>query len=391
MVSVGYGIAYPFGVIGVVLFMQLIPRFSNLGESGEGTGDGDNQTESEDAIDTKKFEVSNPQFDGKSLAQLDLHRITETTISRVRHKDTVSTAGPETILHLGDIVLAVGTRNELDKLELIFGPESQADMKTDDDILAREVYITEPRVIGKTLAELNLAKRFHIIISRVSREDLKLIPTGNLRLELGDLLRIVGNREDCQQFAQQVGRREKRVHETHIFPFSLGIVFGVILAYMPISLPGGLDFRLGLAGGPLLVGIVLGYYGGFGRLRLHTPYAVRFLLRELGLVFFLAGAGTAAGASFLSVFRDQGFTLIAAGMVITTIPLLFSYVLSKYYFQLDLASAMGAVCGSLTSTPGLGAVTKSLDSDEPAISYAAVYPLSLIFVTVASQLLCLFL
>ena len=161
------------------------------------------------------------------------------------------------------------------------------------------------------------------------------------------------------------------------------------LGYFPINLPGGITARLGLAGGPLMVGLLLGYFGGFGRLRLHTPYAVRYLLRELGLVFFLAGAGTKAGSQCLEVFRENGLGLILAGAIVTTVPMLVAYLLTRYAYRLDLATSLGAVCGGMTSTPGLGAACASMESDEPALAYVTVYPIALIAVTITAQILAL--
>jgi len=204
-------------------------------------------------------------------------------------------------------------------------------------------------------------------------------------------VRVVGGPQECDAFIAFVGQRERRIHETTIFPFALGIVLGVTLAYLPIPLPGERSVRLGLAGGPLLVGLLLGHFGGIGRMRLHTPYAVRYLLRELGLVFFLAGAGTRAGAHLPEVLLQHGTSLLIAGVSITCLPLLLSFLSATRLFGLDLCDSLGALCGSMTSTPGLGAACASCDSDEPALSYSAAYPVALIAVTVTAQLLALLL
>jgi putative transport protein len=380
-VSVGYGIAYPFGVICMVLFAQVLPRLLN-DKSSPREEDG-----KKSSISSKQYRIENPRCEGKTLSELHLHRMTEATISRVWHEGSVLPARPDVVLQKGDVVLVVGTARELAKCEFIFGSETSVEMRASGNVVARDVFVSESQVAGKTLAELQVTESFGVVISRLSREDIEFIPKGRLRLEIGDWIRIVGNPEDCSAFAAFVGQNAKRIHETSILPFSIGIVLGVILAYFPISLPGGISIRLGLAGGPLFVGIVMGHFGGIGRLRLRTSYAVRYLLRELGLVFFLAGAGTTAGAQFLAVFREQGSSIILAGVMVTTVPMLTAFLLTHYYHKFDLPNSLGAVCGIMTSTPGLGAVSASMESDEPALAYATVYPIALIVVTIVAQIL----
>ncbi len=388
-VAIGYGIAYPFGVVGVVLFAQILSRIARKGSPTADASSSWGTRSAKSGIEIKQFRVANPQCDNKTLADLRIHGMTTANISRVKHEETITTAKPSTVLHVGDVVHAVGAPKELAKLEWIIGPETQVEMHSTEHVVARDVFVSEHRAAGKTIGELQVSKQFGVVIARVSREDIEFVPTGSFRLEMGDLLRIVGSPEDCESFIRFVGQHEKRIHETTILPFSIGIVLGVVLGYVPISLPGGITARLGPAGGPLLVGLLLGYFGGFGRLRLRTPSAVRYLLRELGLVFFLAGAGTSAGAECLEVFKQQGILLVMAGIVVMLVPMVLAYLLARFYFRLDLSNSLGSICGGMTSTPGLGAVCTSLDSDEPALAYATVYPIALISVTIMAQILAL--
>ncbi|MFH1743588.1 MAG: TrkA C-terminal domain-containing protein [bacterium] len=390
-VSVACGIAYPFGVVGVVLFVQIISRRSRKDKESAESPVAAKKDRERFHLPMKQYRVDNPQCEGKTLSQMDLHRMTSANISRVKHGDSVVPARPDTVLHVGDIVLAVGPLKELTKFEWLLGPETSTEMHSSKDVIARDVYVSENRVAGKTIAELQVGERFGVIISRHAREDIELVPTGESRLEIGDLIRIVGSPVNCETFIDFVGQHEKRIHEITILPFSMGIVLGVLLGYLPIDLPGGITARLGLAGGPLFVGLLLGYFGGFGRLRLHTPYAVRYLLSELGLVFFLAGAGTQAGAKFMVVFLQKGEILLLAGAIVTIVSTVSAYLLARYVFRLDLPVSVGAVCGGMTSTPGLGAARTGMESDEPALAYATVYPIALIAVTVAAQALSLLL
>ncbi len=392
-VSVGYGIAYPFGVVGVVLFVQIIPRLLKNGQAGESESSAASPAKPKRRLRSKQYRVENPQCDGKTLAELDFHSMTSANISRVWHQGAVTPALRDSTLHVGDVVLAVGAAKELAKLVFLLGPEVDLEgiFKETENVIARDVFVTEGDVAGKTIGELQINERFGVVITRVWREDFDMVPTGKFRLEIGDLLRCVGRPEDCEVFEKSVGQHEIRIHETTILPFSLGVVLGVIVGMTPIPLPGGITARLGLAGGPLLVGLLLGYFRGLWGLRLRTPYAVRYLLRELGVVFFLAGAGTNAGEQFLGVLQEQGGTLVLTGAVVTLVPMVLAFFFTRYVYKLDTGSALGTVCGSMTSTPGLGAVCANMDAEEPTLAYATVYPVALIAVTVAAQVLSILL
>lgn len=387
-VSVGYGIAYPFGIFGIVLFVQVLPRI--LCRKDPTHADRVSvAADIEAPILTRKFRVENPQCIGKSLSELGLHGMTHTNISRIHRGDRVLAAKWEMDFQSNDVVLAVGTDADLSKLQIILGPEVHEDFPLSPDVIAREVYVSEKRVAGKSLSELAIPEHFGVVVTRVAREDIELVPTGAKRLEIGDLLRIVGSPEDCEAFIAYAGKDEKKIHETTILPFAVGIVLGVLLAYLPIPIPSGTPIRLGLAGGPLFVALLLSYLARVGSLSMRTPYAARYILRELGLVFFLAGAGTEAGAHFIEVLQSEGVSLLFAGMGVTCTPILVAFALTHWVYGFDLPSTLGTVCGAKTSTPGLGAACSAVDSDEPALAYAAIYPIALIGVTVAAQILAL--
>ncbi len=386
-VSVGYGLAYPFGILGVVLFVQIAPRLVKPRPSPPGHGNGVKTSLISDSIITRKFRIENPHCEGKRLEDVRLHGWADVTIARIKRDGKIIPGKWETVLKLGDVVLAVGTVADLEKMEVLLGPETDQEIPLSQDVVTREVYVSEHRAAGKSLSELRVSQRFGVVVTRLDREDIEVVPTGKMPLEIGDLLRIVGNPEDCEAFINFIGRNEKKIHETPILPFAVGITLGILLAYLPIPLPGGVTVRLGLAGGPLLVALVLSYLGRVGHFQMRTPYAARYLLRELGLVFFLAGAGTQAGAHFVEVLREQGLPILCAGALVTTTPVLVAFFLTWYVFRFDINSCMGTVCGAKTSTPGLGAACAALESDEPALAYAAIYPVALIAITAAAQIL----
>jgi putative transport protein len=200
-------------------------------------------------------------------------------------------------------------------------------------------------------------------------------------------VRAVGHEAEINTFAQMVGIREQRIHETGIPTFAFGLVIGLLLGMIPLPLPGDTEVTLGLAGGPLFVGLLLGHFGRIGKLRVHVPAAGRYLMRELGLVLFLVYAGTSAGATLVETVQTHGLSLAILALLTVSYGLVVGFVMSYVAFKQSSASTVGLTCGAMTSTPGLGAAAAQFDSDAPALAYATVYPLALVTMTVTAQLL----
>lgn len=387
LVTVGYGVAYPFGVIGVVLFVQLLPRLVkvNLNAEEQRLKSMEQDTEK---LQRRQFRVSNPACIGRTLAELNVHRLSAVNITRISREQRVLPARRDVVLQDGDILVAVGRRDELDKLPVLFGEEVQGEeVFNTTDVVARDVIVSNEAMVGHSLAELQLPAAYGVVISRVFREELDFTPTGDYVLELGDTLRLTGSRQDCERFVEAVGQQEKRIYETSMTALSLGIVLGVLLAYHEFSLPGGATFRLGLAGGPLLVSLVLAHFGRVGRLNIRIPRGAKYVLQQLGLVLFLAGAGTAAGNGLGPILSQSGLTLLVAGALITLISAAVGLAASWWWFRLDFLSVLGAISGAMTSTPALGAVSDLTSRPEPVLAYTGVYPVALIMITVISQFL----
>ncbi len=389
--SVGYGIAYPFGVIGVVLFVQLLPRLLRVDLREEERKVRESQPPGR-RIHRRIFAVSNPACSGRSLLELKLHRLIEVNISRIRREGRVLAVKPETRLQLGDMVVAVGRMEDLDKLRIVFGEETQEeDIFNTQDVIARDALVTNPRMAGKSLSRLGVFEEYGVVVTRVFREDMEFVPTGSFILEDGDLIRITGAKEDCDRFIVEIGQQEKSIHETNILALSLGIFGGLLLGIIELPLPGGASFRLGTAGGPLLVSLLLAHYGRVGKLNIRIPRGAKYIMSQLGLVLFLAGAGTAAGRSFVEVLAASGLQLLAAGVVVTLGASLIGLALSRFVFKLDLLTVLGLICGAMTSTPALGTLSDLTDSRQPLLSYAAVYPVAMILITLTAQFLVLLL
>jgi putative transport protein len=387
LVTLGYGVAYPFGVVGVVLFIQVLPRLLRINLATEEQRLKAVEADTE-KLQRRQFRLSNPACIGRTLADLQLHRLSEVNVTRIYRQQRVLPARGDLMLQAGDILVAVGRREELDKLPVLFGEEVQGEeVFNTTDVVARDVVVSNADMVGRSLSQLQLPATYGVVVSRVFREELDFAPTGDYVLELGDSLRLTGSRPDCERFVQAVGQQEKRIHETSITALSWGIVLGVVLAYREFSLPGGAVFRLGLAGGPLLVSLVLAHYGRIGHLNIRTPRGAKYILQQLGLVLFLAGAGTTAGAGLGEVLSESGLTLLLAGAVITLASSAAGFAVSWWLYRLDLLTVLGAVSGAMTSTPALGAASTQTDRPEPVLAYTGVYPVALITITVVCQFL----
>ena len=332
--------------------------------------------------------MRNPAWAGKTLAELEFRQLSEVNITRIFRQGKVRVAVSDSKLELGDVVLAVGRQSELDKLRILFGEESfSEEIFETTDIVSRDITISTDKMVGKTLAELRILKTYGVVVSRVFREDLDFVPTGRYIMELGDLLRIVGSRDDCNRFVEEAGQQEKRIYETNIAALSLGIFLGILLAYKEFHLPGGVTFRLGLAGGPLMVSLVLSHFGRIGNLNVRTPRGAKYIMQQLGLVLFLAAAGTAAGGSLVQVISESGVVILLAGASITLTSALVGCAVAFYVFRQDFLTVLGVVCGSMTSTPALGIVSGISDRSESILAYTAVYPVAMILIAVVCQFL----
>ena len=284
--------------------------------------------------------------------------------------------------------MAVGTTSELDKLQLLVGEEaSEESMMDSGGVVARDVMVSNRDITGRTLRALRLNSVHKVVASRVFRENLTFTPDADFIVEVGDMLRVIGDKDDVETFVTMAGQQEKRVHETNIAVLALGISLGVLLAYYEFTLPGGIHFRLGLAGGPLFVSLILAHFGRIGRLNVRTPRGAKHFMQQLGLVLFLAGAGVSAGGSLTRVVQESGLQILAAAMAITLISCLSGLLAARFLFKQNFLAVLGAITGAMTSTPALGVISDLTDRSEPFLAYSAVYPVALILMTISCQVL----
>jgi putative transport protein len=380
--TIGYGVAYPFGVAGVVLFIQLLPRLlghqlRSLGGEGNTSG-----------ILRRVIEITNPEFTGQALARLSTAAgVGDFCVSRVMRHDALVPVTQTDVACTGMVVLVVAPTERMEAVCERLGQESRLRLHMDADQERIQIVITRPELLGQPVAELDLLSRFGVVVTRVARDGYTVLAGTGTQFEYGDTLTAVGTPDALTAFARAAGHREKTLHESDLATLALGLALGIGLGMVPLGIPGRWSFSLGLAGGPLFVALLLGHFRRRGWVAGHLPRAARQNLMELGLVFCLADAGVKAGATFVPVLREHGATLFLAGILVTILPMTVAYVVARQWFKLDLLATLGGICGGMTSTPALGILVAEVDSGKPVTSYAAAYPVALILMAVFVQII----
>ncbi len=389
-VSVGYGIAYPFSVVAITLLIQFLPKLLRRDVKMAEAQWLETQRAEQPQLQKRQFKVTNPNLDGKRLADLDWHRLSQVNISRVRltrQGGQVVAGAPDVVLHVGDVVLVVGAEAELEKMRLLIGEETEAPMEANTRAISRDLYVSEQSLAGKRLMDLHVWDRYNVVITRIRRLGLEITPIGTSTLELGDTLRVVGEEPTVAQFAKLVSGDARRIEETNMVPFLIGLVLGIALGLIPFRLPNGMTIKLGAAGGAFLVSLILGHFGRIGPFRLYVPAAAKNLSRELGLMLFLGGAGANAGTQLMKVIAQQGPGLFLAGAAITIVSVLLTLVITHFVFRMNLLTTMGLISGVMTNPPALAAASSQTTTDVPSVTYASAFPVVLIFKILLAQLL----
>ncbi len=317
-------------------------------------------------------------------------------ISRIRHQaeSHALVARPESCLQLGDVVLAVGTPEALQRAGLSIGPAVEEDLrKAPSDVISKRVIVTDRSAVRKTLAQIEITERLGVVVSRVSRQDLVLSAMPNLKLQFGDMLHIVGEPSAIDDAAKLLGNSVRQLNETSFASIFIGILIGVFFGLYPWHIPGlPVPLRLGLAGGPLIIAILMGRMGRIGPLVIHMPINANTAFRELGIIFFLACVGLGAGGKFVeTAFSPLGVQWMLLGAMVTMIPLLVVGGIARKVLKLNFITISGLFAGSMTDPPALAFANKLTQSDYPALSYANVYPLTMLLRILTAQVAVLLL
>lgn len=387
LASVGYGIAYPFSMISMVLLIQVLPHLLKRPVKKE-----EQAWLAEKEIETpglvaQQFCITNPNCEGRSVAEVNPRRLAQVNLSRVKRGERVFAATPETILHLGDIVMAVGPSEELDKMTLLLGMQTNERMDVNSDVISVDVEVMDASLTGKTLAQMRVWEQFTVVITRIRRQGLEIVPLGRVTLEMGDGIRVVGEKSAVEAFVQRAQGSPRRAGQTNMTTYLFGLLIGVLIGLIPVPFGQGVTVKLGMAGGVFLTSLLIGHFGRIGPFRLYVPPAAKNLTRELGLMLFLAGAGTSAGAHLADVLHNQGPLLLIAGAAITVLSALAGLLVMVNFYKMNLLSVMGALTAAMTNPPALSSANNQTETDLPSIAYASAYPLALIFKIVLAQAL----
>ena len=385
-VSIGYGIAYPFGVIGVVLFVQLLPRLLHHDLEALAAQHSARE-EAQDRVDTVLIEVSNQNLLGQKIADAGLNQINACQISRIFKEGQLVPLSYDDVFAAGQLLLLVGRRQEIRIAIDYLGKRSDRQILKDVERERQDLLVTNRKISGQSIQQLAPLKNFAVVITRITRHGVTFVPNASTVIETHDHLTTVGRYQDLKIFAKTVGHRSNAMDATDLVSLSTGLSLGIVVGQIPLGLPSSTPLTLGLAGGPLLVALLLGHFGKVGRIVGHIPRPSRLLLQELGLAFFLADAGVRGGGSLLATVQQYGLSVFALGILVSCVPLAVAWTLARKWFKLDPLQSLGGTCGGMTSTPALGAITAKTDSQVPVISYVSAYPVALIVMIVIAKLL----
>lgn len=394
--ALAYSAAYPVGIIGIILSLMLLRSIFGIDARAEAGEFEERQRSGAEPLQRLNVVMDNPHLDGLPIRELPGRRETGVMISRIHQGDApeVMNATEETILHLGDRLLLVGTPRELVKFQRIVGQPGDFDLMTaPGEVSFRRVVVTNKKVLGQSLSQLGFDHLYGVTITRIVRAGLEMTAVPDIRLQIGDFLHVVGDKKSLDQAATALGDSLKDLNTTHFIPVFVGLAVGILAGMIPLHVPGlSSPLKLGLAGGPLLVAILLSRLGKLGPLVWHMPANTNMAFRELGMVLFLACVGLSAGPKFVStVMSHQGLIWMTAALAITTVPLLIFGIIGRRCLQMNFLEISGLLSGSMTDPPALAFANNLAGSEAASIAYATVYPLTMLCRIVVAQVMVLLL
>ncbi|MDE5683622.1 MAG: putative transporter [Muribaculaceae bacterium] len=388
LMASGYAAAYPLGVVGIILSMFVIKGIFRIKTDEEIKKIEEEQEDSRLKPFLLTIKVSNQLVDGMTLVKL--HDVVQTNfvVSRIMGSDNVVTIPKSTTeIHIGDLLLIVCSAQDADRFKAVIGSEIEMDWEsTPTPVFSRRIVVTKSEYNGVSLGSLRLHNGYKLNCTRVNRAGVDLLASPSLRLQMGDRITVVGNLEDIERLADRLGNSMKRLNQPNLITIFVGIILGIVLGSIDI----GFGMKLGLAGGPLVVAILLSRFGYKAKLVTYTSSSASLLLRELGICLFLASVGIAAGKDFAaSVFNTTGMWWVIWGFVITVVPLIIVGCIARGHDKINFLTIMGLMSGGCTDPPALAYANNSTGNDAPAVAYSTVYPLTMFLRVVAAQALIL--
>lgn len=393
--SLACAVGYPVGVIGMITVIIILRKIS-----------GNNTAQQKPATGVAKpfiteFQISNPAVFGKTIKEITSLTNAKFVISRVWRNGKVSIPTSDTVITEHDHLLVISSQSDIEKIKALFGEKENKDWNKEDIdwnaidsmLISRRILVTKSHINGVRLGSLRLRNLYGINITRVNRAGIDLLASPNLRLQIGDRLTIVGESAAVDNVRKILGNEEKRLNEPNLIAIFIGLALGVILGSIPFGFPGmSVPVRLGIAGGPIIVGILMGAFGPRFHLTTYTTQSANLMLREFGLVTYLAGLGLDAGKDFFeTVFCSEGLIWIALAFAMAVIPTLAVGILAQKFFKTDYARNVGMLCGSMANPMALNYASTTVDNDEPAVSYATAYPVAMFARVIIAQIVILLL
>jgi putative transport protein len=392
--ALGYAVAYPFGIVGIIFSMVFLRAIFRVNPQREADAFRKEHQNGDEHLERMNLEVENENLNGVAIRDLPGKKELLVNISRIQFagEDDVHTAWGDMPLHVGDRILAVGTKENLEKFRLIIGRVSTVDLlKAPGDVTFRRVVVTRREALGKSVKQIGFNEVYGVTVTRVVRAGVEMPASSSLRLQFGDVLQVVGEESEIAHAAAEVGNSSKALNHTNFIAVFVGIAIGILAGVAPIHFAGvPVPVRLGVAGGPLLAAIFLSRIGRIGPVVWYMPDNANVALRELGIILFLACVGLKAGEHFVEIIlRGDGVLWMGCAAAITLLPLLIVGVFGRLVMKMNFMNLCGLLAGSMTDPPALAFANSTAGSDAPALAYAAVYPLTMLLRIVVAQLLVL--
>lgn len=393
-IASGYACAYPLGVVGIIVATIAVRYICRVSLEKEEEGlirqEGENA-----AVKPHKMhiEVTNAYLEGKTLMQVHAFLNRDFVCSRYLHDGHVTIPNRDTIFHIGDKVRVVCAEADAEAIVAFLGPEIDMDWKEQDQpMVSKRVIVTQPSINGKTLGQLHLSRMHGVNVTRVTRQGMDIFASPTLPLQVGDRVMVVGPEDAVNNVASMMGNSIRRLDAPNIATIFVGIIIGIIFGSLPIAIPGmPVPMKLGIAGGPLIIAILIGRYGYKIHLVTYTTTSANMMLREIGLVLFLASVGIKAGAGFWeTVVQGDGLLFVLTGFIITVVPILIVGPIARLKYKFNYFTIMGMLAGTYTDPPALAYANSICSKEAPAVGYSTVYPLSMFLRILTAQIIVLF-
>ena len=388
-------VGYPFGLLGMILCVVILHKATARKKASK------KYNNSSDNTFITEYVVTNPGIFGKSIQDIRSNADCQFVISRIWKDGKVIIPTGETIIEENEHILVISGKKDTERISLLFGSQENVDWNKkgidwnaiDSQLVSRKILVTKPEINGTKLGELRLRNSFGINITRVNRAGIDLLPSRSLRLQLGDRVTIVGEARSIENAGKILGNEAQQLRTPHLTSVFIGIVVGLILGSIPFAIPGmSMPVKLGIAGGPIVIGIVMGAFGPRLHIATYMSQSANLMLRQLGLTIYLAGLGLSAGAGFFeTVFSAQGLKWILISTSLAVVPVLIVGFAAARFFKTDYAKNVGMLCGSMANPMALSYANTTAESDEPAVAYATVYPISMFLRVISAQMIMILL